>query len=246
MARPQYSFFCGYSQAYVYIRAFQGHSKSTDPVAALQRINEINMPNLAVHGTSIPAARKIVQEGMIPGGGATQESRSRQANHFAVTLPNDTSHVISGYRSEAPVCIFFDLAYWVESGFAAYLSPNEVVCVFEHIPVEYIIAAVRVADGYCFKAKAIAPKRLIDKLQFMELGDELGADRRLPLTTAHVTLTRNMGCCQWQSSVCSKLISQLHKLKLINKSFRSNGSCLETIAIGNTDCSNDVFHRNTS
>ena len=60
----------------------------------------------------------------------------------------------------------------MECGYEAYLSPNEVICVFSHIPQEFILAAVRVADGYDFKEKIMAPKVLVDKLKFMKLGDE--------------------------------------------------------------------------
>ena len=84
-----------YYHAEVYIRAVQGHSVSASPMASLELITRDNLPNNAVHGTNIQAAESIAKFGMIPGGGEGK----RQANHFACTLPNDVSTVVSGYRS---------------------------------------------------------------------------------------------------------------------------------------------------
>ena len=47
--------------AKVYIRAYQGHSVSDSPMAALQLINEANIPNDAIHGTSIQSAKSIAK-----------------------------------------------------------------------------------------------------------------------------------------------------------------------------------------
>ena len=58
-----------YHTAKIYIRALQGHSQSSDPTAALLKLNEDNMPPYAIHGTTVDAAQKIVAQGMIPGGG---------------------------------------------------------------------------------------------------------------------------------------------------------------------------------
>ena len=96
-------------------------------MAAMQRIVKDNLPNVAVHGTSIHSAEAIVKRGMTPGGG----SRKRQANHFACTLPNDVSTVVSGYRATSQVCIFLDLARWIKDGQQAFKSPNEVICIFQ-------------------------------------------------------------------------------------------------------------------
>ena len=110
-----------YHHAKIFVRAYQGHSLSASPMAALTLIDETNLPNDAVHGTSIQNAKAIATQGMIPGG-ATGE---RQANHFACTLPNDVSTVVSGYRTASQVCIFLDLARWIEDGYEAYLSPTK-------------------------------------------------------------------------------------------------------------------------
>ena len=98
--------------AEVYIRAVQGHSVSSSPMASLELITRDNLPNNAVHGTNIQAAKSIAKYGMIPGGGEGK----RQANHFACTLPNDVSTVVSGYRSTSQVCFFLCLPKWIENG----------------------------------------------------------------------------------------------------------------------------------
>ena len=113
-------------------------------MAALQLIDEANLPSDAVHGTTIQAAKSIATGGMIPGG----ESGQRQANQFASTLPNDASTVVSGYRPTSQVCFFLDLARWIDDGYEAYLSPNEVICIFRPIHPSYFLAAVNVTTGF--------------------------------------------------------------------------------------------------
>ena len=166
--------------AKIFIRAYQGHSQSSSPAAALTKIDENNMPNNAVHGTSIAAAQQIVQQGMIPGGdksSTSSRSSDRQANHFAITLPNDVSHVVSGYRSDSSVCIFLDLASWLEDGYEAFLSPNEVVCIFRPIPPQYFLAAVRISDGFDYLTQALADARLLHKLEYKTLGTDAPVPR---------------------------------------------------------------------
>ena len=151
-----------------YVRAVQGHSVSSSPTAAMTKITENNLPNNAVHGTHISAAQQIVMQGMIPGG--STDSSDRQANHFATTLPNDLSHVVSGYKSGSSVCIFFDLAAWIEDGYEAYLSPNDVICVFRPIQPKYILAAIRVSDGYDYITQTSAAQIFLNKLEHKSLG----------------------------------------------------------------------------
>ena len=131
-------------------------------MAALMLINDANLPKVAVHGTTSQAARSIAIDGMIPGG----ETGQRQANHFACTLANDVSTVVSGYRSTSQVCIFLNLPRWIANGHKAYLSPNEVICIFEKIHPNYFLAAVNVTNGYDYLRKDTADQEFLTMLRF--------------------------------------------------------------------------------
>ena len=169
-----------YYKAQVFVRATQGHSVSEDPMAAMIEVTEANMPNCAVHGTSVHAARSIVSNGMVPGfqlpspgtGSSSRDKETRLANHFATTLPNDASSVVSGYRSTAEVCIFFDLPAWLDDGKKAYLAPNDVLCVFEPIPPGYFTAAVQVANFYDLITLAPCAEEFRRKLESKQLNSE--------------------------------------------------------------------------
>ena len=130
---------------------------------------------------------------------AQVSSASRQAVHFAATLPNDASHVVSGYRTSSEVCIFFDLMSWIEDHEAWY-SANKVVCVFEVIPPKYLLAAVRVSDCWDYVLGDWAEESYVSKLRLQQLGSAATPDSRMraeeqdPETrvrTSHLAFTNN-------------------------------------------------------
>ena len=149
-------------QAKIFIRTYRGKtlSENMNLGETMTEITPSNAPSVAVHGTSIKSIVEILAYGISPDldlGGATCDSEdslahasstSRQAVHFAATLPNDASHVISGYRASSEVCIFFDLDRWIDNeDREAWYSPNKVICVFDVIPPSFILAAIRVSDN---------------------------------------------------------------------------------------------------
>ena len=59
---------------------------------------------------------------LIPGGLAG----SRVAVHFVVSLLGDHGRIVSGFRTNSVVYMFFDLRKWLRDGRDAYRSPNNV------------------------------------------------------------------------------------------------------------------------
>ena len=158
----------------------------------MTEITPSNAPSDAVHGTSINGIMEILAYGLSPDDdpdGATcgsedslaqASSASRQAVHFAATLPNDASHVVSGYRASSEVCIFFDLMRWIEAEHhEAWYSANKVVCVFEVIPPSFILAAIRVSDHWDYKTNDWAEDTYASKLELQELGSAATPDSRM-------------------------------------------------------------------
>ena len=102
---------------------------------------------MCVHGTTLEAANSIIRlgpgNGLIPGG----PQGIRKAVHFATSLPKSNEEMISGLRQKSEVLIFFNLEKWLLNGKEAFASERFVICIFERIPREYIMAAIRVWDG---------------------------------------------------------------------------------------------------
>ena len=94
------------------LRAVQGHSTRGDVsleylIAAQEKVRatQKELPCLCVHGTDRTAWRSIVQtHSLIPGGLAG----SRAAVHFAVSLPGDHGRIVSGFRTNSVIYIFFN------------------------------------------------------------------------------------------------------------------------------------------
>ena len=120
----------------IFICAVQGHSNTDIEESGLMReLTLDNSPPVAVHGCQYTAAAGIRKSGkMIPGG----PNQTRDACHFATSLPHDENEVISGFRTASPLCIFIDLLKWLKAGHQAYISQNKVVSIFEEIPVSFL------------------------------------------------------------------------------------------------------------
>ena len=172
-------------QAKIFIRTYRGKtfSENMSLVETMTQITPSNAPSDAIHGTSIKSIVEILAYGISPDldlGGATCDSEDSLAHasssaspavHFAATLPNDASHVISGYRASSEVCIFFDLDRWIDNeDRAAWYSPNKVICVFDVIPPSFILAAIRVSDNWDYVTRDWAQEPYASKLKLQELG----------------------------------------------------------------------------
>ena len=70
---------------------------------------------------------------LIPGGLAG----SRVAVHFVLGLLGDHGRIVSGFRTNSVIYIFFNLKQWLRDGRDAYRSANNVICVYETIPLYY-------------------------------------------------------------------------------------------------------------
>ena len=46
--------------------------------------------------------------------------------------------MVSGFRTSSVIYIFFNLKQWLRDGRAVYCSANNVICVYESIPLTYI------------------------------------------------------------------------------------------------------------
>ena len=67
------------------------------------------------------------------------------------------------------MCLFV-LCTFLELGYEAWLSPNNVICAFERIEPVFILAAVRVTDGYDYITQDIADEPFLRKLKLKSLG----------------------------------------------------------------------------
>ena len=63
---------------------------------------------------------------------------SRAAVHFDVSLLGDHGRIVSGFRTNSVIYIFLNLAQWLRDGRDAYRSANNVICVYETIPLYYV------------------------------------------------------------------------------------------------------------
>ena len=61
---------------------------------------------------------------------------------FAVSLLGDHGDIVSGFRTNSSICIFFNLREWLKDGRVAYRSANNVVCVYEAISLTYIYKVI--------------------------------------------------------------------------------------------------------
>ena len=75
---------------------------------------------------------------LIPGGLAG----SRVAVHLVVSLLGDHGRIVSGVRTNSVIYIFFNLKQWLRDGRDAYRSANNVICVYETIPLYYVHIAI--------------------------------------------------------------------------------------------------------
>jgi len=80
---------------------------------------------------------------LIPGG----LDGSRAAVHFVVSLLGDHGRIVSGFRTNSVIYMSFNLKQWLRYGRDAYRSANNVICVYEAIPLTYIHNVIdRLAD----------------------------------------------------------------------------------------------------
>lgn len=107
------------------IRAVQGHSmRAVEDDSLLTRLSphDRNLPTVCVHGTYRRHLSSILQNGLLPGGGASD----RKHVHFAPFEPGD-GRVISGMRSNCEIAIYLDLRAAILAGVPFFLSANQVI-----------------------------------------------------------------------------------------------------------------------
>ena len=68
--------------------------------------------------------------------------RVRRAVHFAVSLPGDRGRIVSGFRAGSGINIFFNLKWWLREGRPAYRSANNVICIYESVPMPFLLYVV--------------------------------------------------------------------------------------------------------
>ena len=110
-----------------YIRCVQGHSVSeVSDDELLQRLDltDSDFPTLCVHGSYWRHYKKILREGLRPGG---DELRRRHI-HFAIGDYGDAS-VVSGMRADCKVTFYINIVAAVREGVPFYRSLNGVILV---------------------------------------------------------------------------------------------------------------------
>ena len=149
----------------ILIRARQGHTASSSPTAGMVKLDESNLPVVALHGTSVAAMKGIMKHGLTPGG-ETAENRGtgRQAVHLAATLPASDAEVVSGYRQGSQVCINVDLAAFLENGGEVWQSANFVLNIFTTIRPAFFLCAVDTTNGWDYVTSADASALWVAKL----------------------------------------------------------------------------------
>ena len=90
---------------------------------------------LCVHRTDHTEWNSIKQTHYLILGGL---AGSRAAIHFAVNLLGDHGRIVSGFRTNSVIYIIFDIRQWLIDGRDAYRSANNVICVYEIIPLCYV------------------------------------------------------------------------------------------------------------
>ena len=99
----------------------------------------ITLPEIVVHGATREALPYIMQDGLLPGG----RSGNRDAVHFAITLPEDNSTVVSGLRPRSDVLIFLNLDRWLSTPpNRAFITENNVVCIHTKVDRKFFLAVV--------------------------------------------------------------------------------------------------------
>ncbi len=63
---------------------------------------------------------------------------SRAAVHFVVSLLGDHGRIVSGFRTNSVIYMFFDIRQWLRDGRDAYRSANNFICAYEIIPLRYV------------------------------------------------------------------------------------------------------------
>ena len=58
------------------------------------------------------------------------------------TLPGDTGRITSGFRTGSTIYAFFDVRAWLTARRRAFMFANNVVCVYEEIPLDPYITNV--------------------------------------------------------------------------------------------------------
>ena len=149
----------------ILIRARQGHTASSSPTAGMVKLDETNLPVVALHGTSVAAMKGIMKHGLTPGG-ETAENRGtgRQAVHLAATLPASDAEVVSGYRQGSQVCINVDLAAFMENGGEVWQSANFVLNIFTTIRPAFFLCAIDTTNGWDYVTGADANALWVAKL----------------------------------------------------------------------------------
>ena len=111
------------------LRAVQGHSTRGDSSleylkAAQEQLSaeQEDLPFLCVHGTDHTAWKLLC----------------RPTPSFAVSLPGDHGRIVSGFRTNALIYTLCNLKHWLRDGRDAYRSTNNVICVYETIPLYYV------------------------------------------------------------------------------------------------------------
>ena len=61
---------------------------------------------------------------------------------FALSLVGDHGRIVSGFRTNSSIYILFNLNDWLTDGRAAYRSANNVVCVYEAVPLTYMYSVI--------------------------------------------------------------------------------------------------------
>ena len=114
-----------------YIRANNGHSLTTvDEVQLCEQITEENIPEEAIHGTTVEAWEIIKNEGL--------KRMGRQSIHMAYGLPSKSSDVKSGIRESSMIYIWVDVrAAMNQCKIPFFITENGVICTPNLIPPRF-------------------------------------------------------------------------------------------------------------
>ena len=130
------------------VAATQGHSETVGIVLteAAKKFKGSDLPPVIVHGTSVWALMRIINEGIVPGG---TKSVKRDV-HFAVKVLDDPS-LKAGIRSNAEVSLFIDrdrLARAIDvEGFEVFQTAAETLLSRMAIPFAWVKRVSRSVDG---------------------------------------------------------------------------------------------------
>ena len=135
------------------VGAVQGHSQgsgvgSAPPGGTKLRVEDTDLPPLAVHGTLLRHYPSIYRHGLRTGG--------HKHIHFATALPRDMPR--SGMRSDSEVLLYLDVRAALADGVPVYLSQNRVV----------------LTEGY----GGMLPNRFISRVCVMVRGQEVEVESR--------------------------------------------------------------------